>query len=61
MRWELVEKFGWSLEYVDSLTYADIEEYYAIVDGRSKGMSYLAKRTGALNQPARQPAKKKRR
>lgn len=55
MRWEFVEKFGWSLEYIDGLSYGEIDQYYAIVDGRSKAISYLQKKMGALT------GKKKRR
>lgn len=31
--WELAEKFGWTLEYVESLPMAKIHEYLQIQDG----------------------------
>lgn len=35
-RWSLAERFGWSLEYVDSLSVQDIQELVAIDEGREK-------------------------
>jgi hypothetical protein len=35
-RWYIVENTGWSLEYVDALSLADLFEYWQIIDGRNK-------------------------
>ena len=36
IRWELAEKFGWTLDYIDSLPLADYHEYLMINMGRNK-------------------------
>jgi hypothetical protein len=36
IRWELAERFGWTLEYIDSLSVADWQEYWMINRGRAK-------------------------
>jgi hypothetical protein len=36
IRWELAEHFGWTLEYIDSLSLADLHEYWMINTGRAK-------------------------
>jgi hypothetical protein len=41
IRWQFAQRFGWSLEYIDSLTLADIDEYYEVMDGHAKGTDYL--------------------
>ena len=38
-RWTLVEKTGWTLEYIRSLKVKDIHEYLQILDGREKAAS----------------------
>jgi hypothetical protein len=43
MRWELAEKFGWTLEYIDSLKLGDMHEYIQIMDGRGKGSRSLVR------------------
>ena len=35
-RWELARTFGWSLEYIDGLSLADLFEYWQIEDGINK-------------------------
>jgi len=35
-RWELAEKFGWTLDYIDSLPLAEWHEYVMIMMGRQK-------------------------
>jgi hypothetical protein len=35
-RWEIARRFGWTLEYVDGLSLADLFEFWQIEDGRSK-------------------------
>jgi DNA-dependent RNA polymerase auxiliary subunit epsilon len=38
VRWQLAEKFGWSLEYIDSLSMETLHEYLQIKDGmKGKG------------------------
>lgn len=34
LRWLLAERFGWTLEYVDSLSVADVHEFLQVEDGR---------------------------
>jgi hypothetical protein len=38
LRWQMAEQFGWSLEYIDSLTIADLHEYLQIEHGKGKAM-----------------------
>ena len=33
IRWQIAERFGWTLEYVDGLSVADIHEYTQVQDG----------------------------
>jgi hypothetical protein len=33
IRWQLAKEFGWTLEYIDSLSVADWHEYAQIQDG----------------------------
>jgi len=35
-RWQLAERFGWTLGTVDSLTLADLHQFMQIEDGRIK-------------------------
>ena len=35
-RWQMAEKFGWTLEYIDNLSMADLREYMQVMDGRAK-------------------------
>ena len=28
MRWSMAERFGWTLDYIDSLSMADIHEFF---------------------------------
>jgi len=34
--WTLAERFGWTLDYIDSLPLGRLSEYYQIADGRMK-------------------------
>lgn len=44
-RWKIAQEFGWSLSYVDSLSLADLHEYWQVRDGEGKaGTSLLRKR-----------------
>lgn len=36
LRWELAERFGWTLAEVDALSIGDMHEYLQVQDGRSK-------------------------
>ena len=44
MRWELAERFGWTLEYIDALKLGDLHEYIQVVDGRGKASRSLMRR-----------------
>jgi hypothetical protein len=35
LRWALAERFGWSLEYIDALTVADLHEFIQVMDGKA--------------------------
>lgn len=39
MRWEMVERFHWTLADVDALTLEDLHELIQIDDGRAKARS----------------------
>jgi hypothetical protein len=34
--WTLAERFGWTLDYIESLPLARLHEFYQIEDGRAK-------------------------
>ncbi len=36
LRWSMAERFGWTLDYIDSLTIKDIEQLFQVDDGRGK-------------------------
>lgn len=36
IRWELAERFGWTLEYIDSLSLEALGDYTRIQDARAK-------------------------
>jgi len=40
----MAEKFGWTLEYINSLPLSRLCEYYQVEDGKAKGIAALAKR-----------------
>lgn len=40
MRWTIAERFGWTLEYVDGLSMADLHEFIQIEDGRIKARQH---------------------
>jgi hypothetical protein len=33
LRWNIAEKFGWTLATIDALTMADLQDYFQIQDG----------------------------
>jgi hypothetical protein len=35
-RWRLAREFGWTLDYIDALSMADLYEYLQITDGETK-------------------------
>ena len=44
LRWKLAREFGWTLEYIDTLTLADLEEYGnfdAVTEGARKARDYM--------------------
>jgi hypothetical protein len=45
-RWHLAEQYGWTLDYVDSLSMDDMQEYYQVQDGLVKARSELRMRNG---------------
>ena len=36
MRWTIAERFGWTLEYIDSLPISELFDWFQIEDGRDK-------------------------
>lgn len=40
-RWELVEKFGWTLDVIDALEMKDLHEYLQVQDGIAKSRTSL--------------------
>jgi len=34
--WDMAEKFGWTLEYIESLSMSKFHEYYQIRDAKAK-------------------------
>jgi hypothetical protein len=36
IRWSLAERFGWTLDYIDSLSLADLFEFFQIESGREQ-------------------------
>jgi hypothetical protein len=51
--WKLAEQFGWTLEYINSLTIEELaqyEEYLATNEGLLKAKRYIAR-----TRPARNP------
>lgn len=36
LKWTLAEKFGWTLEYIEGLSMAQIHEYYQLQDAKYK-------------------------
>jgi hypothetical protein len=42
--WQIAERFGWSLEYVESLPMSRLAEYEQIEDGRAHSRNSLFRR-----------------
>ena len=36
LRWIIAERYGWTLQEVDSLSLEDIEQFFAVDDARQK-------------------------
>jgi len=41
IRWQLAERFGWTLEYIDGLPLSELHELAQIEDGREKARKSL--------------------
>lgn len=44
VRWSIAEKFGWTLDYIDSLSIADLHEFMQIQDGRAHANKSIIRR-----------------
>lgn len=44
LRWELAERYGWTLDEIGALSMADIHEFLQIMDGKTKAQSSQDKR-----------------
>ena len=51
-RWHMAEQYGWTLDYVDSLSLEDMTEYYQVQDGLHKAQAEMRQR-GGKNKPKR--------
>jgi len=40
-RWRIARETGWTLEYIDRLSHADIAEYWQVLDGEYKASQPL--------------------
>jgi hypothetical protein len=36
IKWTIAERFGWTLDYIDSISLADLHEFFEIEEGREK-------------------------
>jgi hypothetical protein len=43
--WDMAERFGWTLEYIDSLPLSKLHEYLQIQDGKAKARESVNNRT----------------
>lgn len=39
-RWQLAEKYGWTLEYIDRLSVDTLHEWYQVMDGIGKARAH---------------------
>lgn len=44
IRWQLAREFGWTLEYIDALSVADLHEYMQVTDGLAHARESIIKR-----------------
>ena len=44
IRWKLAEKFGWTLDYIDSLPLSEWHEYIQVQDGIAHANDSIIKR-----------------
>jgi hypothetical protein len=35
-RWKMAREMGWTLEYIDGLSLADMHQYWQVLDGEGK-------------------------
>jgi hypothetical protein len=42
-QWEMARKFGWTLEYIESLPLGRLHQYWQIQDGEGKAQAQLSK------------------
>ena len=43
MRWEIAEHTGWTLEYIEALSFEAIWEYLSVNDGNAKASDHYAR------------------
>jgi hypothetical protein len=43
-RWQMAEKFGWTLEYIDGLSIEDRIRYISIMEGKTNANNSVIKR-----------------
>jgi hypothetical protein len=46
LRWNLAERFGWTLDEIDALSMADLAEFIQIEDGRGKARVEMKPKAG---------------
>jgi hypothetical protein len=44
IRWQLAEKFGWTLDYIDNLPLSELHEYLNVRDGLFRANTSIIKR-----------------
>jgi hypothetical protein len=43
-RWDLAERFGWTLEYIEGLSVAKLHEFLQVLDGRRAASGSILRR-----------------
>jgi hypothetical protein len=46
LRWNLAERFGWTLSEIDGLSMADLRNFFQIEDGRGKARNEMKPKAG---------------
>lgn len=41
VRWNMAERFGWKLEYIDALEMSDFHEFLQVEDGKAKARTSI--------------------
>ena len=49
MRWQMAKETGWSLEYIDGLTWGDVWEYVQVADANAKYNAQLQRQAQQRN------------